>query len=411
MKQLSRGFYIWGTGKIAAVFYECVEDSYLKGFIDNNIDKNGHIFNNKRVYSFDEIKGDFELIIVCVKEYGGIFLQLKGAEVDLKKVIFLYDSNDEEKIEKYSFINADRWALYRQKEINKELQLKIDNAVFEKMDEFNAGHWWFPKIESNELLVKKINNEKCSFIRFGDGEFEIISGRNRAPFQEVEGDLSERLKRVLQYDDNKLLIGISNLYGSLDEYTEVTARAMREYLTPERRKEHLMLLNKNKVYYNALIFKTYMPYKDRKKTEERIHLVKSIWERKNVVLIEGDKTRSGWKNDLFSNTSSIQRVIAPTKNAYTYYDEILSEAKKISKDKLILIALGPAGKVLGLDLYLEGYQVIDIGQLDMDYDWYKADIGLRVPNPYKYISQLPETAVSDVVDEEYEEQIIARINV
>ena len=53
---MKKGIYIWGTGKIASVFYECIDDNHLDGFVDNNAEKRGLLFNNKRIYSFDEIK-------------------------------------------------------------------------------------------------------------------------------------------------------------------------------------------------------------------------------------------------------------------------------------------------------------------------------------------------------------------
>ena len=52
---MKKGIYIWGTGKIASVFYECIDDNHLDGFVDNNAEKRGLLFNNKRIYSFDEI--------------------------------------------------------------------------------------------------------------------------------------------------------------------------------------------------------------------------------------------------------------------------------------------------------------------------------------------------------------------
>lgn len=73
------------------------------------------------------------------------------------------------------------------------------------------------------------------------------------------------------------------------------------------------------------------------------------------------------------------------------------------------MVLGPAGKVLAHDLIKEGYQVVDIGQIDMDYDWYLAGVDFKVSNPNKYVSQLPPAAVSEIVDDTYRKQILCRI--
>ena len=45
----------------------------------------------------------------------------------------------------------------------------------------------------------------------------------------------------------------------------------------------------------------------------------------------------------------------------------------------------------------------------MDYEWYLAGQGVKVPNPKKYVSQLPEMEITDIDDDEYKEQIIVHI--
>lgn len=72
--------------------------------------------------------------------------------------------------------------------------------------------------------------------------------------------------------------------------------------------------------------------------------------------------------------------------------------------------MGPVGKCLAYDLFNVGYQVVDIGQIDMDYEWYLAGQGVKVPNPKKYVSQLPEMEITDIDDDEYYKQIIVRID-
>ena len=61
------------------------------------------------------------------------------------------------------------------------------------------------------------------------------------------------------------------------------------------------------------------------------------------------------------------------------------------------------------DLVNKGYQAVDIGQIDMDYEWYKAGVGKRIPIPDKYVSQLPPAEILEINDTEYLNQIIAKI--
>ena len=57
----------------------------------------------------------------------------------------------------------------------------------------------------NEIIY---NNKSIS--RFGVCEFNIINGKNRCNFQKYEKNLSERLKTILQSDEEGLLISISD---------------------------------------------------------------------------------------------------------------------------------------------------------------------------------------------------------
>ena len=41
-----------------------------------------------------------------------------------------------------------------------------------------------------------------------------------------------------------------------------------------------------------------------------------------------------------------------------------------STDSIILIALGPTATVLAYDLSKRGYQAIDVGHIDIEYEWF-----------------------------------------
>ena len=197
----------------------------------------------------------------------------------------------------------------------------------------------------------------------------------------------------------------------MDKFTDEVADAIREYMTESVRNFHNSVLQKDRVYYDAYMFKSYFPYRDKSGTADRVALIKSIWNQRQVVIVEGDKTRTGYGNDLLDNVMSLQRIICPTQEAFNYYDKIFAEVKKVEKNKLILLVLGPTAKVLAYDLVKEGYQVVDIGQIDMDYEWYMAGKGIRVPIQNKYVSQLPPTEIKEIEDLTYQKQVIARIGV
>ena len=105
----------------------------------------------------------------------------------------------------------------------------------------------------------------------------------------------------------------------------------------------------------------------------------------------------------------MQRLLCPTKNSFEKYDEILDKALELKKSCLILVVLGTVSELLVYDLMKKGFQAVDIGQIDMDYEWYLAGAQKRVPIPDRYVSQLPPAEITEVTDEEYLKQIIGHI--
>lgn len=405
--------YFWGTGngcRKALTNYIGTEE--LTGFIDNNPKYIGQHFENKNIVMFKDVKDDFDYIVVTVMNYAAIEYQLRQNKVDMGKIVFYFDNTQEEK-KIGALFDIKGWKIdvleKRLEELERIVNIRFNNSGYEVADKIQQNLYKFPIIHSDEEAVRRIVDEKCSLIRFGDGEFEIIAGNDRVNFQKYDRDLSIRLKEVIQSDKDDILIGIANNYGNLDLYSDEIADGIRGYMTDETRKNHMSLLNPSKVYYNAYMFKCYYPYKDKSKTSERVKLIKRIWDNRDIILIEGTQTRSGQGNDLFDNVKSIRRILCPTQNAYSKYQEILDTAKAVIKDEMVLCVLGPAGKVLSFDLIHSGYQVIDIGQIDMDYEWYRAGAEKKAPNPTKYVSQLPPAEVEDVDDEIYHSQIIACI--
>ena len=48
----------------------------------------------------------------------------------------------------------------------------------------------------------------------------------------------------------------------------------------------------------------------------------------------------------------------------------ISVVAESAKTKLLLVSMGACAKALTYDLYLDGYQVIDVGNLDIEYEWF-----------------------------------------
>lgn len=406
--------YFWGTGKgCKKALPNYILGKEISGYIDNNPEQWGKIFREKKIVSFQEASADADLIIVTVMQYDAVLYQIEKSGFDRDKVFCYFEAaNSIEMVERY--FDPKGWKidiLEKQLEnLENIVKIRLSNIGYEIADNLEKGKYRFPILHSDEEAVERIVNEKCSLIRFADGEFELMAGKERAPFQKYDKGLADRLREAFQSRKDNLLIAVGNNYGNMEAYPDSRDQdAIREYMTEEVRAFHESLLDYNRVYYDTAIFKCYFSAKDREDATRRYALVKRIWQDRDIVLIEGEQTRTGQGNDLLDNARSIQRILCPTKHAYARYQEILEEAEKIPKDKLILCALGPAGKALAYDLVQGGRQVIDIGQIDMEYEWYRAGTRVKVPNPTKYVSQLPQALVEDIHDKEYDSQIIAVI--
>jgi len=165
----------------------------------------------------------------------------------------------------------------------------------------------------------------------------------------------------------------------------------------------IFLLNKNKTYYSSFITRFYILYKDKSKISDYVGKLKKIWNQKDIVIIEGQKSRLGVNNNLFDNVKSIQRILCPSINAFNLYNKILNSALKIEKNKLILLALGPTASVLAYDLYKAGYQVIDIGHVDIEYEWFirNSTKVIRIPNKYVNEAKNGNKNIGIVKDNKY----------
>lgn len=298
--------------------------------------------------------------------------------------------------------------------------LRCDNAIaisrnlkYELLDPriVERQKIYYPKIKSTEETLQEILDKKRSIARFGDGEFAIMANRERQKFQKLDLELGKRLREVIETRDERLLIGIADNYGNLDKFTQDAADKIRGYMIDEVRKEQIQFLDLNRTYDNAYVTRPYVIMADNMTDAPKIRFDnwKKVWDSRNVIMIEGAESRLGIQNDLFDNTATLRRILAPATNSFQRYSDILKSALDTAKEEdLFLIALGPTAGVLAFDLTMEGYQAIDVGHLDLEYEWFLAGEGTRVPVPYKYNNEFPgDERAEPIIDSRYEAQIIA----
>lgn len=291
---------------------------------------------------------------------------------------------------------------------NKFYDLKIDFYILINKSKYLLKYK--PNIMSIEESIKYIEDNKCSLSRFGDGEMKLICGKSIF-FQPYSDELSKKLKAVLNSNEkyNNYKIGIPDVFNSLKKYEHKHAKYWNENLYLYR-KDWYNNLKHDEIYINAFISRCYMIFKDKRNSEKYFNLIKRIWNNKNIVIIEGEESRLGIGNDLFNNVNSIKRILVPKNNAFSVYDRIFKEAIKINKNDLILLALGPTATVLAYDLSKLGYQAIDIGHIDIEYEWFLQGAKEKVAIENKYVGEAKGGQVVGISqDKKYLEQIIAKV--
>lgn len=269
--------------------------------------------------------------------------------------------------------------------------------------------WPLPKVLSIDETIDKILNEKCSISRFGDGEFLYIIDKLNLPFQRYDKKLADKLISILKSKNENILIGLPIGYHSLNNLrkeSKLTWRSQIAWVYPRLYK----YIDRTSIYYNSSFTRPYLEYESKELSSIYFKKIKQIWEGRDIIIIEGEKSRLGVGNDLFNGALSVKRILAPMHHAFSKYDELLNEAKKYPNSKLFLIALGPTATALAYDLATYGYQAIDIGNIDIEYEWYLRGAKEKIKIPGKYTSEAPGGRnVEDIEDENYEKQIVARI--
>lgn len=296
----------------------------------------------------------------------------------------------------------------------KHTERHFDNLRYELNDPaLNKDSLFYPKFYNIEDTVNDIIQNKRSMARYGDGEFAIMANVVRQTFQRLDAKLGARLQEVMNSAEDGFLIAIADNYGDLSQYNAPGRAGIRQYMTEEVRLQHARFIDADKTYHNAYISRPYALYADNNTDapKRRFEALKQIWDGRDVIMVEGSLTRLGVGNDLFDNTARIRRIEAPAESSFDKYDEILEAAlQHADKDTLFLIALGPSAGVLAYDLYKAGYQALDIGHLDLEYEWFLAGTGTRCEVKHKYNNEYPGgNQVEDIKDAAYLSQIICRI--
>ncbi|HUN20899.1 MAG TPA: SP_1767 family glycosyltransferase [Muribaculaceae bacterium] len=264
------------------------------------------------------------------------------------------------------------------------------------------------KIKDSLHTIRHIIENKASVSRFGDGELKLISGKD-TDFQKADPLIVDKLRTIVSSNLKGHIVCLPYPWKNLRKLKYSAFEYWGEYLN-RNLDSILSVININNQYYDASFTRFYIDYKNDKLARRVVPMLKKIWNKKDICIIEGEYSRLGVGNDLFENTKSIKRIICPAKNAFHAYDDIMEAALKMPKDTIYLIALGMTATCLAYDLHIKGCWAIDIGHVDVEYEWFRMGATEKVPLPYKYVAECGDKVPHQQKTlSEYESQIISRI--
>ncbi len=280
--------------------------------------------------------------------------------------------------------------------------------VFKTLVFFNK----LPNVKGIEDTIKTILKNNASLIRFGDGELYIMKGGHLG-FQQKNQELANRLWQIFKENSTpKRLIciqGIINGFSKLFKPEVINHWKKHLYVYGPIYSKYRKDLNN----YDTCSTRLYSQYLDKKFAIPYFNLWKDVWKNREILIIEGKQTRFGINNNLLDTATCIKRILCPAENAFDKYDLIKESAIKYGQNKLILIALGPTATILSYDLSDFGYQAIDIGHLDIEYEWFLAQADYKTKVKNKYVNE--NTGLTDTEiyfnDPSYSKQIICDINI
>lgn len=275
----------------------------------------------------------------------------------------------------------------------------------------------FPKVMTTQETIQFVVKNNLSISRFGDGELSLMYGKD-LNFQCYKPELADKMKAVIKNENSKILVCIPDCFkkNSLNALCDTDKNFWKSHLMFFRTK-WWKSLDCSKKYGNTWMSRIYSMKWDKKESENIFSQLEDLWRDRNVIMIEGAYSRLGVGNDCFKAARSINRILGPAKNSFDRYNEILGAAMSVEiENPLFILAMGPSATVMAYELAKSGRQAMDMGHLDVEYEWMMMNVRSKVPVSGKFSNEafLTGKSVSEVTGDLsnedmdlYKSQIIA----
>lgn len=268
-----------------------------------------------------------------------------------------------------------------------------------------------PNVLSIDTTLALVINERYSLCRNGDGELDLMLGES-IDFQRKDSRLARLMREALNANMDKYLSCLPNVFGDNSRFNDYAAGYFDRYLRTKRYCYYT--LAQAHQYGDSFVSRFYMDLKDKSNAAKQVERVKQIWAGQDVVLLEGKESRLGVNNDLFDGAKSMSRILGPAENAFDRYDELKEKVMETATTgSLVLLALGPTATAMAYELAKAGYWAVDIGHIDIEYEWFLMGAVSKVAVPGKYTNECDAGKLSGTLPQEalkkYHSEIVAKI--
>lgn len=266
------------------------------------------------------------------------------------------------------------------------------------------------KVFTDSQTIDYILQNKCSIARYGDGEISIMRGCD-IRFQNADKELATKL--INAKSNEKCLLCIPAIFDKHSfNSKKIVKNEFRFWFIYKILRGGLWrkYFNKNSVIGDAFISRFYMRYDNKSNVAEYVKKLQLLWQDRSIIMVEGSESRLGVGNDLLEGAKSIKRILCPSTNAYSKYNEIKASIEEIAKpNDLVIIALGPAATILAYELS-EKFQCLDLGHVDIEYEWFLMGAKQKVSIPTKHVNETKDGRnPKNIEDENYIKQIVKKI--
>lgn len=240
--------------------------------------------------------------------------------------------------------------LKRQRRLLEVIQSSAANSVITPLREHLAGR----QLGLRSTLERLATTED-SFVRFGDGEFRLaVHPEADLPFQRNSEALGTELQAIIKNPGTPgLMVGFPHVYTDAN-WSKIWLEIWNQ-LEPH--------LAGDATYGDSHVTR---PIAFSALREEAVELWRKVWDGKSVLVVSGKGSRFELLPELFDNVRSVSRIDSTPTDAFEDLPRVMEEIQQTDAD-LVLIALGPAGTVLGARLAAAGRRAIDIGHLSDSY--------------------------------------------